>query len=390
MARTTHDEPTAHLTAGASVRRRRSTLLTFTAVGALVGLLGFAGVFATGSDSAHTGDNDARSGEAAAPPADVDLQLASATYDFSTGAFACGDDWSDDLTSGVITSDGLPFDQQAEPTLASYDEGYFCIRNVGTQPTGVVASTFDVIDQEIACSPGEAEAGDGNCGYGIGELSQELKTAFFAAEDGTSGLPGGDATGVVNCWSSLADDGGIDAQTIHDLDGTPTTLDLGTLDPGEEQGVCADVQTDFAQISQRAQSDKVSWKYSFDTAEPVIVETPCETNDQYEPNQTFGAANGVVDEGHSIEAVTCSEDPDWFAGGSIDTHPSTFHATWEGDAQLTLTLLDVNGDVIGTSGPVSGGDAAVQAVPNDVYYIGVESSSAETTSYTVSQFEIGA
>ena len=65
----------------AGARRRRPLLASLTTLGVVTGLLGVAGVFAAGSDSATTGQNDATSGDIEVYEPSVDLQLATATYD---------------------------------------------------------------------------------------------------------------------------------------------------------------------------------------------------------------------------------------------------------------------------------------------------------------------
>ena len=74
---------------------RRSLLLTTSVLGLLICLIGGTGLFASLSDSAHTGTNTI---ESKGLPSSSDLKLATATYSTS---FSC-DTFSDDLATGLF------------------------------------------------------------------------------------------------------------------------------------------------------------------------------------------------------------------------------------------------------------------------------------------------
>jgi hypothetical protein len=330
MRRTTD---TIHLRNGA--RRRRPLLLTLTALGVTTGLLGFAGVLAIGSDTAETGKNDVRSGELPG----LDIQLASASYDFQTTTFTCGSDYADHLESGVITSDGATLDEQY-PGFPNYDEGWMCLRNNSDVPVDVHASTIDVVDVELACSPGEADAPDPTCGAGEGELSSGLTTGLYRTFDGDENACLADLTAV---------------GTIAGLEDGASTIPVGTIEPGGVLGLCAGVTwTPDA----GSQSDQAEWRYVFEAVEsdgppdpePVDCSAPSEN---YEPNDTLAApASGYsILPGDAIGSHVCPEDrDDYWQAGANDAGQATIYLDWADEAaDLDLVAYSANGEVLASS-----------------------------------------
>lgn len=325
----------AHTTAQAGTagaRRRRPLLASLTSLGAAVSLLGAAGVFAAGTDRATTGENSVESGEIERPPEpSVDLEIASATYVHETNDFTCGEDWGQDLTTGVIAAgDPLPY-----PDFPDYWEGSLCLRNVGTAVAEVTLTAFDVVDTEVACSPGEAEAGDATCGTGVGELSAAAYTLPYLARPGTDDPQ--------NCYQLPAEHRFASLADLQSPDAAP--LPVAVLPPGEAIGVCPGVQL---VVSDRVQSDHVSWRYAFD----AVVATPtsgCEPSgaDSIETATElgYGTSSGFV----------CEGGPSDFYVFDVDSsHTFVALAYDHGAGDLDLRVLDIAGGEVARSEGTNG------------------------------------
>lgn len=150
----------------------RTTLVACAVVGALLsGLVGV--VVAKVSDSLSSTGNSAESGGFAVRH---DLQVARVdpTADCSTAPFADVDvAHISQVTVDLETMNVTPVDDRA-----------ICLKNKGPVAAGLRAHFFDVVDQEVGCSPGEPDpafGNDGTCGTGLGELSALLRPALAAA-----------------------------------------------------------------------------------------------------------------------------------------------------------------------------------------------------------------
>ena len=214
-------------------------VLTMTmALGLVVTAMGVTGIYAVFSDRATTGTNTAESGTQART---ADLQIGtSAQGDCTDATFV------EDLVTGVIdVSDMQPGDGPQLHVL--------CLRNVGTARLILTVSAVDLVNTETGCTGDEEAAGDLTCGtaaVGDGELGSVLIANVVP----------------VDCISQ-AIEGAVVAQPIDSL---TTPVGLSGLDPNEV--LClrtavtmppagGDVTSDSLQ---RAQSDKVEWRYAFD------------------------------------------------------------------------------------------------------------------------------
>jgi hypothetical protein len=207
-------------------------LLSVIALGAVVTLMGAAGIFAVFTDRATTGTNTVSSGER---PRAADLKIAVANQTLSD----C-QNFTDDLATGLVSM------SNAQP--GSGASKYVCLRNAGASSLIVSLSALDLTNSEDGCTGDEQAAGDQTCGTGEGELGNEL---YVYANQ----IPceGGVGSPTVSNWlSSLA--GG-------------QTLALGTLSPNE-QG-CYYIETAYPGNTpdgdaQKAQSDTATWRFAFD------------------------------------------------------------------------------------------------------------------------------
>lgn len=285
--------------AGTGARRRRPLLASLTTLGVVTGLLGVAGVFAAGTDTADTGTNDAISGvNGGGGGGDVDLLLAPVTYDLGTGEFTCGD-FADDLATGVITSEGEQIDGQYP--FPQYDEGYVCVQNVGTDVAGVGLTAFDVVDTDLGCAPNEAEiGGDDSCSEGgVGELSQDLGISMFGATP--------DSIDPNNCFDQLAGGGPLASIDVFQGAQRLTVFDLA---PGETRGVCVGAMWNGNAASQ---TDQVSWRFRFDAVaggNPAFSYVCPTADDELEENDTPETATPIAQ--GAIPAIACDSDADYF------------------------------------------------------------------------------
>jgi hypothetical protein len=234
------DRPLAPRDRGA--RRRRPLLASATVLGLVLGLLGFAGVFTSGTDRALTGTNDLSTPP---HPVQVDLQLASVTYDDNAWTATCADDWSDDLETGILTSDSTPL-AGSLPYLGTSTS--VCVRNVGeaTARLSMTVPADSLVDTEVGCDPDEAAAEEGDCGT-EGELSQDLYL----------GIPSYGLSGETRCAIGT----GATSHRLSDLAGGAQP-DLLDLEPGDEVALC--VNAAWQGTQHRSYSDKVEWVFAFD------------------------------------------------------------------------------------------------------------------------------
>jgi hypothetical protein len=215
---------------------RRSVLLTISAMGLLVCLLGSTGLFAALTDVARTGTNTATS-DGLAPSAD--LQLATGVFVEGFG-ISCGT-FQDNLATPLTVATGLkPGDGGAS---------IFCIRNVGSQSVTLAATVDELTDVDISCTGDEADYGDTTCGGDLlGELSSVLTVTYVetpCAADPPVPTPVGNSGLAANAATPIA---------------------LGSLGPNQLR--CLSVAIDYhtgqpAAAVQKAQSDRVTWRYVF-------------------------------------------------------------------------------------------------------------------------------
>jgi len=221
---------------------RRSLLLTVTALGALICLMGGTGLFAALTDTARTGTNSIDSAPLAGT---ADIQLAPGDWlvgaTGTTGRLVeCGE-YSENLATGFFSASGV------QPNYAS-DEVPYCIRNVGSAAVNLSAFADELTDVDDSCTGDEALHGDTTCGGGaLGELSSVLRIRYAVLHD-------------------CSDAGSIDSRTVGLSDnatvGEPI---LGTLQPGafgcfSVQVIYGGATTDAIQV---AQSDTSTWRFKF-------------------------------------------------------------------------------------------------------------------------------
>lgn len=229
---------------------RRSVLLTLAALGALVSLIGGAGLFSALTDTARTGTNSAESAPLAAS---ADIQLATATVvpgPSGENLIQCGT-FSENLTSGLFTVTGVTPGYSSEPPVT-----YLCISNVGSQAVSLSMGADELVEVDYACTGDESLAGDLTCGSdavgndGVGELGSVLMSGF---------------RGHPTCNPAVSD--GANMHTLDGLSTTPVVSPSGSLGPGI--GSCFSVWVEYPTTAptaaqQRAQSDRVTWRFRFD------------------------------------------------------------------------------------------------------------------------------
>lgn len=218
---------------------RRAFLLTTAALGLVVCLVGSTGLFAALTDTARTGTNQVTTPGLAAS---ADIQLA--PREGPTGQPTCGA-FSDDLATGL-------FDFTATPPYANQSH-IVCVKNVGSQAlTSLTMRADELTDIDIDCTGDEEANGDPDCGGdAAGELSDVLEVR--ANWDG--------------CPYEMPTDG-TPTTTLADLAATPLTLKTLAVD----EVVCIMIFVGYPatgatpEAIQRAQSDKVTWRFRFDAA----------------------------------------------------------------------------------------------------------------------------
>jgi hypothetical protein len=217
---------------------RRSLLLTTSVLGLLICLVGGTGLFAALTDSAHTGTNSV---DTAALPSSAYLQLAAASQDPT--AFTCGD-FSDDLATGPISYSDAPASGFGGIGTA------LCIRNAGSQSVSLAASIDQLADIDLACTGDEADLGDTTCGNDLqGELSGVLNTTIT----------------TYNCNFAATPLATYQPGMLATLANSPQAI--GSIDPGVTICLFLNLSLDPAAVPagalQRAQSDKVTWRFVF-------------------------------------------------------------------------------------------------------------------------------
>ena len=147
---------------------RRRNLLTVTALGALICLLGGTGLFAALTDTARSGTNSV---DSAALAASADIQIARAFVPGTTPPnLICGT-LAEDLATGFFTASNVG------PGYSSTDQ-YYCVKNVGSQPVNLSALATELVDVDFACT-GDEVAFDDTCGGDKdGELSSLLGVTY--------------------------------------------------------------------------------------------------------------------------------------------------------------------------------------------------------------------
>lgn len=208
---------------------RRSSLITISALGLVICLLGGTGLFAALTDTATTGTNTVESG---AQAGSVDLQLA-------VGASPCGT-FTDDLASGLFTYSGLVPGGGGPQTA-------FCIKNAGSQVTAVTVRAFALEDTEVDCTGDEEDYGDATCGSGVGELSAVVDVRF-------------DQTDCDQMYAGI-----VVSRNLAALVDEPLALaDLAPDVPACYAVGVSMASTYPATALQIAQSDQTTWRFQFD------------------------------------------------------------------------------------------------------------------------------
>ena len=213
---------------------RRSILLTFLALGAVLTAIGGTGLFAALSDTARTGTNSVRT---ASLPGSADLQLATATT--SSGATVCGT-FSEDLTTGLFTATDVKAGT-FQPMRS------FCLKNLGSRTVTVSAMVESLTDVDVDCTGDEAASGDTTCGTNqAGELSALVNLQYLVTDC--------NAQTILN---SPPPNGKLNTMT--------TAKPLGTLAPNAVGCYRADLfyPDDGSVNVQKAQSDEITWRFAF-------------------------------------------------------------------------------------------------------------------------------
>jgi hypothetical protein len=206
------------------------------ALGAVVTLIGGAGIFAVFTDRATTGSSSVTSGERASA---ANLLIAS-----STGPPDCGT-YVDDLVTDLITV------TDAQPSGAQGTNRYICLKNAGSASLALSAAAIDLVDVETACTGDEAATGDASCGIvggvpGTGELASVLIVQFVVSDCGLFERPTIDLP-------------------LADLE---AGMPLGVPSLAPDEVVCLRLSilypTTTPAAAQIAQTDQVTWRFAFD------------------------------------------------------------------------------------------------------------------------------
>jgi hypothetical protein len=228
---------------------RRSVLLTLSALGLLICLVGGTGLFAALTDTADVGPNHL---DTAPLAGSADLKVAVHGAGPVAGEFACGP-FEDNLVMAFIDAGNL--------TPGGGTSNRLCVQNVGSQTVGLFVTAIDLIDFDYACTGDEAEYGDLTCGPGpvpTGELSSVIDV-LFQTTDCTTGAPSGSPFGS-NLFGLV---GNALFLTVSGLASNAVVcFDVRLSEPGGPTGYpVADLQ--------RAQSDTVTWTFRFTGQAPT-------------------------------------------------------------------------------------------------------------------------
>lgn len=212
---------------------RRSILLSMVILGGVVTAVAGTGTFAPFTDRATTGTNAVASGTR---PKAADLKIISPGV--SVDCTPAPAPYVDDSTTATATlTDAQPGSRQ---TL------YVCLKNAGASALTISQTTTGVVEIDNACTGDEASV-DQTCG---GDAAGELGSVVF--------------------WESTRYDctsGGGPLPLSGNTLAAPTPVSLGTLAPNEVGcyiTIAEYTQNRPAEDVQRAQSDTVTWKYTFD------------------------------------------------------------------------------------------------------------------------------
>jgi hypothetical protein len=215
---------------------RRPVLITVAVLGVLIAVIGSTGLFAALTDTARTGTNTVDSASLAAS---ADIRLAAATRNYPDPV-VCGT-FSENLATGFFSISDVGPDY---PGTAAY----YCIKNVGSQTLNLWATADELADVDTNCTGDEGLSGDATCGGdALGELSSVLYTGHTKYND-CSGLAGS----------------GFSIK-LHDHAAQFNAFS-GTIAPGDVWCFQADItyKSDApAADIQKAQSDRVTWRYKF-------------------------------------------------------------------------------------------------------------------------------
>lgn len=130
----------------------RKMLIALSALGIGAATLTGTSIYAPGTDSGMLGRFDVSSGTVSNA---VDILMAPMEQD------ACG---------AFVNSTNLKIDVSMPADADEVLLGDYCVKNNGRVPVDIELVSFVVENTELACSPGEAEAGDSSCGEGEGDL----------------------------------------------------------------------------------------------------------------------------------------------------------------------------------------------------------------------------
>jgi len=229
--------------------RRMRTVLAVAAGGTMALTLG-TGFIALLSDSVTSPGNDISSGVIAASTAhDVKAAIVDETTDCDAMTVLQDGPLPVAVTGTTISLEGGTYFQPTD----------FCIRNDGTAPARLLGSISSVVDTELDCAVGEAEAGDATCGTGDGELSPVLLWS----------MPTWTPPNVQTAYTSQSCLGNTNVQSFV----MPGAVELdATLDPGETCRIYLAVSTDGAATQDAklvAQTDQLQFDIVFTLEDPV-------------------------------------------------------------------------------------------------------------------------
>jgi hypothetical protein len=215
----------------------RHSLSTVMALGAVISLIGGAGLFAVFTDRATTAENSAVSGDR---PHLEALQMAPGALTVEA-SIACGT-FSDDLATPLVAmTNAQPGDGHQE---------YVCITNTSSLDLLLSMTIVDLHDVETACT-GDEPAFDPSC---VADEPGELSSVLFG--NGS----------IIDCATASGPGSGI---RLADL-AAGQAVTLGTLTAGSTGCFLAGATYPFyvADIDQQvAQTDQATWRFAFDGTE---------------------------------------------------------------------------------------------------------------------------